>query len=60
MADMEGQRKQNDSSEEIDERLGDLWSMSQKEQDRFSRVILVATVGFVLAFACVFYVVVSG
>lgn len=35
---------------DLDERLGDLSSMSQTEQDHFSRVLTVATMGFVVVF----------
>jgi hypothetical protein len=41
--------------DEIDERLGDLWSMSRKEQDRAGWFLLAAIIGFLAAFICFLY-----
>jgi len=45
---------QNDPElEEMDERLGDLWSMTQAEQDYFGRIVMTVVIGFVVVFGCV-------
>jgi len=52
-------RSEQNETDEIDERLSDLWSLGQAEQERCSRMLIAVMIGFIAAFGLAAYFIAS-